>query len=245
MCGETASADDRMRRLGITMRVVNAESYPEPRDALAQEWARFLAAAFPDALWMPVPNVGTDVRTFVQGWGIDGLILSGGNDVGDSPLRDTTERCLLHLALQTRIPVFGICRGLQLIQRHFGGVVEECPRDAHVAKRHSVDCQPNYFEVSSKMVNSFHAQGVRATALNVECEATAWSSDGWVEGLRHRSAPIHAVQWHPERQLPADPSDVRHMRRALEFPVDIPLGGASDPLNSQMIANSRFTPCVH
>ena len=73
------------RRLGITMRIVHAENYREPRDALAQDWHRFMAVAL-RLVWLPVPNLGPeDSRRFCERWRLDGLILSGGEDIGAAP----------------------------------------------------------------------------------------------------------------------------------------------------------------
>jgi gamma-glutamyl-gamma-aminobutyrate hydrolase PuuD len=116
-----------MKRIGLTMRVVTAEGYTEERDALAWDWHRFLASAFPDACWLSIPNLGNRVDDYIREWRIDGLILTGGNDLGSAPLRDMTERALLGYALENSIPTFGVCRGLQVIQHHFGGAIRPCP----------------------------------------------------------------------------------------------------------------------
>ena len=89
-----------MKRIGLTMRVVAAQGYAEERDALAWDWHRFLATVFPDACWLSIPNLGNRVDDYVREWRIDGLILTGGNDLGSAPLRDMTEKALLGYAMQ-------------------------------------------------------------------------------------------------------------------------------------------------
>ena len=68
-------------RIGITMRVLQAEGYSEPRDALSQEWSGFLSAALPNAAWLALPNLGAGhIRAYCEMWSINRLILSGGED---------------------------------------------------------------------------------------------------------------------------------------------------------------------
>ena len=66
--------------------------YAQARDALAHDWAVFLAAALPGVAWMQLPNLGGEhIVPYCEQWEIDRLILSGGEDIGVSALRDQTE----------------------------------------------------------------------------------------------------------------------------------------------------------
>ena len=73
-------------KIGLTMRVVWAPGYDEARDALAQNWMSFLKHAMPDVAWLPVPNFGSDVAVYAKQWGLQGFILTGGNDIGEAPI---------------------------------------------------------------------------------------------------------------------------------------------------------------
>lgn len=103
------------------MRTELAGPHREARDGLARDWGRFLQWALPEAAWLPVPNLGAGIDRFAGAWGLDGLILSGGEDIGASLLRDETEQALVTWAEQAAIPVFGVCRGLQLLWTLAGG----------------------------------------------------------------------------------------------------------------------------
>ena len=72
----------------------------------------------------------------VENLKIDALLLSGGNDLGDAPDRDSTELHLLEAARELEIPVLGICRGMQLMASFFGVGVEEL--SSHVGTRHQI-----------------------------------------------------------------------------------------------------------
>ena len=172
-------------RIGLTMRVVEAPDYTEPRDALAHDWAPFLADAVPEATWMPGPNLGADAPAAARAWDLDALILSGGNDLGAAPLRDQTERALLDHFIAAGRPVFGVCRGLQMLQSYFGGTLDPCPREDHVATRHTVEFAAERngvaFGERSVDVNSFHGYGIKAAAVRSPLRPLALSADGWAE----------------------------------------------------------------
>ena len=79
------------KRIGITMRVDIASGHNERRDCLAQDWAKYMANVSPDTFWMPLPNLGEAIADYVRQWQLDGVIFSGGNDLGSCQLRDCTE----------------------------------------------------------------------------------------------------------------------------------------------------------
>jgi len=193
------------------MRVVREGPGAESRDCLAQDWAPFLAAALPGVSWLPVPNLGSDVLRFVEDWNLDGFILTGGNDLQECPLRDETETTILQHAVEQNLPVFGVCRGLQLIQSFFGGPVRPCPQTEHVGVQHivRVTADPGRWEppLEIRTVNSFHTQAVPIDDVPSALRVFAVSQDGWAEGLVHVDAPITAVQWHPERMQPYESPD--------------------------------------
>jgi putative glutamine amidotransferase len=177
-----------------------------PRDAIDAGWAAVLARAIPEVAWTPVPNLGAAVIDFVDAFALDGILLAGGEDLGASPSRDATERRLLGLALERGLPVLGVCRGLEVVQDFFGGPLCAAGDAHHAGRLHRV--APCAGTAASPVgdepfsVPSYHRFGVAADELSRGLAAWALSDDGLVEGLRHRSAPIVAVMWHPERPMP-------------------------------------------
>jgi len=186
------------------MRVVDAEGYPEPRDALALHWASYMEFALPGVHWIPVPNLGKGVVEFSDAWQLDGLILSGGNDIGENSLRDITERLLLEYFTESGKPVLGICRGLQLLHTNLGGKLEKCDEVTHVAAQHEVNIteDPSGTHWAGKrLVNSFHRYGIRVENLQPSLHALATTHDGWVEAVRLDNRAVLGLMWHPERDV--------------------------------------------
>jgi putative glutamine amidotransferase len=173
---------------------------------------------------------------------LDGLILQGGADLdprgyGEEPthtvgtvdrVRDRFELDLLRTFTAAGKPVFGICRGMQLINVAFGGTLfQDLCQDGATTSRHVMDDSDShrhglrigadswfagiYGGAAEGRVNSIHHQGVKVLGKGLAAEA--WSEDGVVEAIRATGPNfVLGVQWHPEfhdgrdpELLPADP----------------------------------------
>lgn len=163
---------------------------------------------------------------------IDGLVLSGGADIDParygqerSPScgtvedeRDAWELALVDVALSRGLPLFGICRGIQILNVACGGTLVQdlgaatgdghprgdVPRETPV---HGVKLVPGTRAAgvygTELAVNSLHHQAVDEPGAGLV--ASAHSPDGTVEALEMPDAPVLAVQWHPEMLLQAQP----------------------------------------
>lgn len=190
-----------MKPILVSQRVEVFGPHGERRDALAQDWPRFLGAAGLAAL--PVPNDLAAAKALSTELPWAGLLLTGGNDLvslgGDAGERDAVELWLLEKALLLRRPVLGVCRGMQVLLRRFGARL--APVAGHVGHAHSVVCGPG-----ERSVNSYHRFG--CTSVPGELETWAQAPDGVVEGIRHRTLPLVGMMWHPERLTPAHADDL-------------------------------------
>lgn len=199
--------------IAVSMRETVAPEYPEKRDAISHDWVYLL-----DSLGVTpvlIPNVLADAAGYLRAIDASGVLLTGGEDLGplpgevtDQPAgaeRDQTEHAVLGYALEQCLPVFGVCRGLQLINVHFGGglVRDLSALGNHASAIHSVrlltDPTGGFGELGRVDTNSYHGQGVVLGGLGRNLEAFALADNDVVEGLVHRRAPVTAVQWHPER----------------------------------------------
>ncbi len=197
------------------MRVVHAEDYAEPRDAIAWDWFKWVNEIFPQLDLMLLPNLGRAVVDYFERWQLEGLILSGGNSIATEPLRDQTELALLDFAKAKNIPTLGVCRGLQLMQRWAGGSLK--PLSGHVGKSHEIRFLNNRFSSGKNCykVNSFHTMGLEVAAPDLEAMAIC-SRDGSIEALTHRHCRMTAIMWHPERPGGCE-IDTQIFRYALGF----------------------------
>ncbi|WP_409022318.1 gamma-glutamyl-gamma-aminobutyrate hydrolase family protein [Dellaglioa sp. P0083] len=168
---------------------------------------------------------------------VDGLLLAGGQDVSPilygqephpkleelNPPRDEMELALIKEAISRKIPILGICRGLQILNVFFGGTLYQDLSDysnwqvKHLQDptlpeyaTHSVSIKTNNYLSdtygSTLRVNTYHHQAINR--LGDSLTAIATSSDGLIEGISSNDGLILGVQWHPEMSYIKEPSDL-------------------------------------
>lgn len=163
------------------------------------------------------------------------LVLTGGEDVDPgrygeepngarrmSPERDEMEHDLLLEALERRLPVLAICRGMQVLNVALGGTLhQDLAQDfddaidhdswrdfdgaIHTVKVEGEDLLRTVFSSQQTEQNSAHHQGVKKLAGDLT--PVAWAPDGLVEAVEYRrpgAAWTAGVQWHPERRIDRD-----------------------------------------
>jgi putative glutamine amidotransferase len=190
-----------------------------------------------------VLHVGGEVRVLEPGAavaatleGIDGLMLTGGGDVnpalygeaahpsteGAEPGRDEFEIALVKAARARQLPIFAICRGIQVLNVAAGGdLVQDIPSQLTDTVNHNFRCPPHQaYTLAHEVwidkdtllarlmgdrltngdaceVNSRHHQAIRQLAPGFKASATA--PDGIVEAIEDPAVPFCVgVQWHPE-----------------------------------------------
>jgi len=203
--------DEVSMRIGITMRVIENVEYHERRDALSREWSEYVSRILPGVILIPLLNNADKVEDTIMSLNIKGIILSNGNDWGESQERDETEQRIVNYCKAINFPILGVCRGMQVLNVLFGGILEKnlvnISKDNHVAVEHQVLIENSPFRELSKKkliyVNSFHKHGVLIKGLAQDMKAFATTADGVVEGFFHKTLPIMAIQWHPERKSPS------------------------------------------
>jgi len=178
-----------MKKIGITQREENIFDRNEIRDVLDQRWMDLLFACQLEPLLLP--NHLPTIERYLSIYRLDGLILSGGNDVHCAPRRDPVERRLLEWAYLYKIPLLGVCRGMQMIQIFFNKTL--IPIANHVNTTHLI-----YFAHSVRFTNSFHHFAIRQ--VPDQFLVLAESSDGTIESMRHKDLPWYGIMWHPERE---------------------------------------------
>ena len=193
----------KLLKVGITLRVENITKYNEKRDAISQDWIRF--CNYFKMIPVLIPNNLESIKKFLEMSNLDILIFSGGDNVGDDPGRDKTEKTMLKFALENKIPSLGICRGMQFFNIFFGGDIRHSSTKSHVKTRHRVEFSDKKIEkLLSKnhtIVNSFHQNFIEEENLGTNLKPFGIVKDNnTIEAFYHKKYPIIGVMWHPERE---------------------------------------------
>ncbi|ACN83588.1 gamma-glutamyl-gamma-aminobutyrate hydrolase family protein [Brachyspira hyodysenteriae] len=175
---------------------------------------------------MPITEDEEIIKKMVEN--VDGIIMTGGVDVhpfrfDEEPIekigtisaeRDEFDFTLMKYAVEMNKPIFGICRGIQVINVYFGGsLIQDIPSQRNTNILHSQTAE--YHTATHKIqivkdsiiydmldetseVNSFHHQAIDKVAKDFKVTATA--KDGIIEAIEYKKKGsfIIGVQWHPE-----------------------------------------------
>lgn len=213
--------------------------HPDPQRAtfgpktlcyLESDMARYVTR--PDVIPVLIPDLpSADIRRLAKQ--LDGLVLQGGADLapqtyGETPIsdgrwpgdaiRDAYELEVMRCFMDEGRPVFGICRGFQLMNAYFGGTLYQdiaTQKPDSVRHRDAVEydhvhhglrwvegsfMQGLYADDPAKCVNSVHHQGVKQLGDGLIPQAYC-TEDGILEAFIHSGCEpgkVMAVQWHPE-----------------------------------------------
>ena len=194
---------------------------------VGQAYLSFVTEAGAEPVLLRATEDKAEIARLVDG--CDALLFTGGEDVepsryGEKPSprlgrvnkrRDAWEFAVLDAAVPKRKPLFGICRGCQLLNVYFGGTLWQdlpsefpgCAPRGHRLKdgsEHEVKFEAGSLiakrtGLSTTTVNSYHHQAVKAPGRGFR--VVARSVDGVVEAIENADYPAVGVQFHPEKML--------------------------------------------
>ena len=194
---------------------------------LSTSYTSHLRRAGATVIVLPVPleeifNLDCEAQAIAAG--LDGLVLAGGADVApelygqeaapesgpfDTP-RDAWESALIAACLDAGVPIFGICRGLQLLNVVLGGTLHQhlppiVGSDVHNPTVDAFGTHGIRTEAGSWLRGAIHEEAQVATyhhqAIDVLApglHVTATAEDGTIEGVEDLARGVVGVQWHPE-----------------------------------------------
>lgn len=140
---------------------------------------------------------------------VSAIVLSGGQDFGTSILRDKTEIYLIQYALEKKIPLIGICRGMQVINIFFNGTLKKIKK--HVNKKNKIFNEKNKF---LKAIRCFHRNGIKK--LGKGLKSKYFSKDGEIEAFEGKNKKILGIMWHPERNRVFSKFDINLISKFLK-----------------------------
>jgi putative glutamine amidotransferase len=196
--------------------------WQQPADLLPTQYADAVTATggLP-VLLPPVSGVGAADEVVAR---LDGLVVTGGADVDPArygaephprtaawrPDRDAWETALLDAAAAVRLPVLGVCRGMQLMAVHAGGVLDQHTPDLVGHEEHSPGGD-EFGSVAVRTAAGSRLAGLVGQTLDVRCHhhqsvrshpgfsGVAHADDGTLEAMEAPGERFClAVQWHPE-----------------------------------------------
>ena len=140
------------------------------------------------------------------------LLLCGGADIGKNPERDQREMNWIKLALEAKQPIIGICKGMQILNQYFGGVVEDLP--GMIVEDHMSDDFSDNSDHSGRQSQLHYVKNLNDEMFEVNSRHHQWCSEvadvfnvthisvdgGCIpEAFENEELNIWAIQWHPER----------------------------------------------
>lgn len=105
--------------------------------------------------------------------------------------------------LAGELPILGVCLGHQSIGAAFGGRIIKAKELMHGKTSVITTTRLGVFEGLPRQftVNRYHSLAIERESLPAELQVTAWTDDGEIMGVRHKTLPVEGVQFHPESVL--------------------------------------------
>ncbi|MCL2522525.1 MAG: type 1 glutamine amidotransferase [Erysipelotrichales bacterium] len=201
------------KKIGITVRVTKDKTV----------WKQFVNSPYLEAMekYKLIPIIlPVEEESYKELFSLcDGFIIAGGADIdpkyyneeitlstGIEEKMDLLDKAVYEFAVKNKKPLFGICRGLQVINVFAGGSLYQdlgIKNEVHQDKPlgHLINLEKNIlfkdFKENKVQVNSYHHQAIKDLAPDYYIDAT--SEDNVIEAISHKTLPIVAFQWHPER----------------------------------------------
>jgi len=205
-------------KIAITQRTNIREGQSQVYDSLDQNWTLFLYKCnfFP----VLIPNLAIDFEEYLIN--ISGVILTGGGDfsrklynlekdknfIEDPNLvsedRDNLELNLIKYCAKNKIPLLGVCRGMQMLNYFYGGNLKKV--EGHCGQNQNLKILKDQFKFDN-IVNSYHELAVTFDNIGNDLIPLA-STKKVIKSLLHNKNKQLGIMWHPERNKPFSKNDI-------------------------------------
>lgn len=207
-----------MKKIALTQRLVKVEERDEIRESLDINYCNLMDAC--GFLPMVLPYE-IDFRRYFDEISVDGIVLTGGNDLDSchsddlNKKRDEFEKELLKHCIIHNIPVLGICRGMQLIAEYFGAEFTKVNNQVNVKHGLIINQDSKYSSYLNaiKEVNSYHNFTIKN--LSHDLLIAAKNQQGTVKAIEHKNYRVFGQMWHSEREKPFEKVEMELIRSVL------------------------------
>lgn len=204
-----------MKKIAITQRLLENDTYKESRQCLDIRWGKVFRKL--DFLPIILPY-GYDFKKYK----FDGIILSGGNDLNSlvsnklNKKRDEFEKNIITYAIKNDIPLFGVCRGMQVIAEFFGSTFRELRGQIDTKDTLHVNKNSKYLPLLKevKTINSYATYFI--DDLGKDLIASATNQDNLIKMIEHKKKKILASMGHLERNKPLQKCELNLLRGFFE-----------------------------
>ncbi len=133
---------------------------------------------------------------------IDLIILPGGNDLFNNQkltkIRLEVEKKLIKFSINKKIPLLGVCRGMQVLNYYFGGTIVKIK--GHMKSKSLIYMKNNLFKKNKISVRCFHNFCISPQSVSKEFENLGFDKENNIEMFQHLKHNLMGVMWHPERE---------------------------------------------
>ncbi len=186
-----------MKKVGVSQNL-HINKYGTIQEVIDSTWGQFLSYLNVIPIYLPIYFDFTKLE-------LDGVILTGGGDLyevldkKEYLIRDDFEKSIVDFCITKNIPIFGVCRGMQFINKYFGGNLKKIKN--HAGCRHFLE--------NGREVNSYHNFGIDNLGKNLKVIDRC---DEVIESIKHSQYQIFAQMSHPERENPFSGDDIRFIK---------------------------------
>lgn len=205
-----------MKKIAITQRIIDHTGHNETRESLDINYCKLVY----ECGFLPIElPYEVNFKSYFMELNIEGVLLTGGNDLNVcnpnklSKKRDEFEKKLISYCIEHSIPVFGICRGLQMIAHYFNSSFQVVENQIGTQHQLTVNQKSDYYEDLIKLdnVNSYHKYGIKELSSTLLCSASTES--GIIKAIEHPQYKIFAHMWHPEREKPFNKMQINVIKK--------------------------------
>jgi len=194
-----------MKKIAITQQLAENNTYFQENEVLDISWGKLFKRMNFVPIILPYEY---NFQEYFNEIKIDGILLTGGNDLNElnknklSKKRDDFEIKLIKYSLENFIPIFGVCRGMQIIAKYFGCNFNSVSNQVNTRHKLVINQKSKYQKYLNNLdtVNSFHNYTI--SDLSNELIISATNNEQVIKAIEHTKHKVFAQMWHSEREQP-------------------------------------------